>query len=149
MIDIVNDAELGEDDLAWLQLHLEKLESVSGIANAGDVCINIIDETAMQALNRDYRNIDSTTDVLSFPAAGDGFPQPEPILGDIALCLQVIKQNAADQGDEFRTELLWAVVHGLLHLLGWNHETDETYIAMNRKTIDILTQCGVEVNDVG
>jgi len=149
MIEIVNDAELGEDDLAWLQLHLDKLESVSGIANAGDICINIIDEATMQTLNRDFRGIDSSTDVLSFSATGDGFPQPEPILGDIAICPMVIKQNAIDQGNEFRVELLWATVHGILHLLGWNHETDDMYSVMNKKTIEILIQCGVEVNDLG
>lgn len=149
MIEIVNDAELGEEDIAWFQLHLVKLESASGISNAGDVCISVINDIAMQTLNRDYRGIDSPTDVLSFPAGGDGFPQPEPLLGDVVLCPKIIEQNAVDQGIEFRTELLWAATHGLLHLLGWNHETEATYAAMNRKTTEILTQCGVEVNDLG
>lgn len=149
MIDIVNDGELSEDDLSWLELNLAKIETAAGICDAGDVCINIVNATDMQSLNRDYRGIDTPTDVLAFSAVGDGFPQPEPVLGDIALCPSVIQQNAEAQDSDFRVELLYASTHGILHLLGWNHDTDETDKAMNQKTIELLTHCGVEVSDLG
>ncbi len=149
MIDIVNDGELSEDDLSWLELNLAKIETAARICDAGDLCINIVSVTDMQSLNRDYRGIDTPTDVLAFPVVCDDFPQPEPILGDIALCPTQIRQNAEVQGSDFRVELLYALTHGILHLLGWNHDTDETDKTMNQKTIELLTQCGVEVSDLG
>ena len=78
----------------------------------GHLAIDFVDADAIRALNRDYRALDKPTDVLSFPIDGDG-PAPGPReLGDIVICA------------EYTQDLDEAVVHGVLHLCGYDHETD-------------------------
>ncbi len=77
----------------------------------------------MRGLNRDWRGVDRPTNVLSFPAASDGWPQPagEHYLGDIALCAEVIAREAAEQGKPVAAHWAHMVVHGVLHLQGYDH----------------------------
>lgn len=101
----------------------------------GTVDIALVSDPHMRRLNRTYRHIDKATDVLSFPAdqlttgpstrqAGTAGPGPGP-LGDIAIALGVAARQAADQGHGLRTELRVLALHGLLHLLGYDHERDQ------------------------
>jgi len=77
----------------------------------------------MRALNRDWRGVDRATNVLSFAAASDGWPREagEPYLGDIALCAEVIAREAAEQGKPAAAHWAHMVVHGVLHLQGYDH----------------------------
>jgi len=78
----------------------------------------------MQALNRQHRGVDRTTDVLSFPQL-DGFPFPpgsELMLGDIVINLHKAERQAKEYGVPFYDELKRLLIHGLLHLLGYDHE---------------------------
>jgi probable rRNA maturation factor len=83
----------------------------------------------LRELNREHRGIDETTDVLSFPAEeGDEFPEPEEgarYLGDIAVSLPEVRRRASVAGIDETLELRHVVLHGLLHLLGYDHESDE------------------------
>lgn len=104
------------------------LEHAAPRSARGTVDIALIGDAAMRRLNRTFRNVDKPTDVLSFPAEGESEPRgrgaaPRP-LGDIAIALGVAARQAAAEGHALRTELRVLALHGLLHLLGYDHERD-------------------------
>lgn len=91
----------------------------------------------IQRLNREFRGIDETTDVLSFPASESLTELQEedlPYLGDLAVCLPVCIRQAAGAGRNPAAETALLLVHGLLHLLGWDHDTPEKESAMWAET---------------
>jgi probable rRNA maturation factor len=94
----------------------------------GDVTIALVSDAAMRRLNRIYRRKDYATDVLSFPhaeARRRGGTRSAPILGDIAIATGVARRQARAQGHPLTTELRVLALHGLLHLLGYDHEKDQ------------------------
>jgi probable rRNA maturation factor len=96
---------------AWLQK--------AAPANArGEVTVALISDERMRTLNRAYRGKDYATDVLSFPVDG------KPFLGDIAIAAGVAQRQADEAGHPLATELRVLALHGLLHLLGYDHERD-------------------------
>lgn len=102
-----------------------------------EVHLRIVDADEMQALNRHYRGKDRPTNVLSFPAE---LPEgvPLPLLGDIAICASVVAAEASDQGKALRAHWAHMLVHGLLHLLGFDHADDAGAEVMERTETDIL-----------
>lgn len=90
---------------------------------SGDVVVRFVDEPAMQEMNRDWRGKDKPTDVLSFPADLTG-PDGRRHIGDIALCWPVARRQAAKRRHAAEREAALLALHGLLHLLGYDHETD-------------------------
>ena len=89
----------------------------------GDVTIALVSDRRIRALNRQFRGKDSATDVLSFPSGERGF------LGDIVIAEGVAKRQAREAGHSLQTELRVLSLHGLLHLLGYDHETDDGKMA--------------------
>lgn len=91
-----------------------------------ELSILFTDDAAIQALNREWRGKDKPTNVLSFPAfpVEPGDPLP-PMLGDIVLAFETVAQEAALENKPFEHHLTHLTVHGLLHLLGYDHETEE------------------------
>jgi probable rRNA maturation factor len=106
-----------------------------------DVAIRIVDETESAALNSQYRHKQGATNVLSFPS---GLPEDcePPILGDLAICASVVAREAQEQ--QKTTQAHWAhmVVHGSLHLLGFDHIDDTEADAMEAHEIAILHTLG-------
>jgi probable rRNA maturation factor len=99
---------------------------------ACDACsatIIFIRDREMQRLNRAYRNIDKPTDVLAFAyheRMSDNEPDHNPdFLGDVIISVETAAKYALAQGISFATEINWLVIHGLLHLAGYDHETDQ------------------------
>ena len=93
-------------------------------ANArGDLSVAIISDRRMRALNRQFRGKDYATDVLSFPSEERGF------MGDIVIAEGVAKRQAREAGHSLQTELRVLSLHGLLHLLGYDHEADDGKMA--------------------
>ena len=88
-----------------------------------ELCIALVSASRMRALNRQFRGKDKTTDVLSFPSDERGF------LGDIVIASGVAKQQAQAAGHPVQTEIRVLALHGLLHLLGYDHEQDEGTMA--------------------
>ena len=80
--------------------------------------VAIVSDSRVRALNRQYRKKDQPTDVLSFPADERGY------LGDVVIAAGVARRQARDAGHSIATELRVLALHGLLHLLGYDHETD-------------------------
>jgi probable rRNA maturation factor len=89
----------------------------------GEVAILLTDNAEIQQLNRDFRGKNKPTDVLSFPSDGEG------IAGDIAISLDIAEQNGDALGHGTLTELQVLVLHGMLHLAGHDHETDNGEMA--------------------
>jgi probable rRNA maturation factor len=125
------------------------------IGNAG-VAVVVTDNDYVQRLNRDYRGVDAPTDVLSFAAqegeALDASFAPEAAeeidcyLGDLILAWPYAAAQAAHYGYPVQTELQLLVVHGCLHLLGYDHDTDENQAEMWAAQHAILTGLGVTVD---
>lgn len=96
-----------------------------------ELSISVISEQEMRWINKEYRGIDVTTDVLSFPLWEEDniFTPPDGWenlpLGDIVICPEVIARNAVSENMEFLTELTMMLCHGLLHLVGFDHGSDE------------------------
>jgi probable rRNA maturation factor len=89
----------------------------------GTVSIALVSDGRMRALNRTYRRKDYATDVLSFPASGRR-PGSASFLGDIAIAKGVAARQARERRHSLPTELKVLALHGLLHLIGYDHETD-------------------------
>ncbi|MEW8978403.1 MAG: rRNA maturation RNase YbeY [Symbiobacterium sp.] len=113
------------------------------------VSVVLVDDEAITDLNRDHRGLASPTDVLSFAQLegedmGD-LPEGEPLpLGDIVISLERCLAQAADYGHSFERELGFLTAHGVLHLLGWDHQTPEEEAAMMAKTEEILAGLGLQ-----
>ena len=95
-------------------------------AAEGAVVVLLTDDEAVRGLNARFRGKDAPTNVLSFPAP----PNPERHLGDLALAFDVCAREAAEQGKPFEHHLQHLVVHGVLHLLGYDHMSDDEAEAM-------------------
>lgn len=101
----------------------------------GDVTVAIVDDAEIRRMNREYRGIDSPTDVLSFPAH-EGFmllSEPDAFLGDIAISVDRARLQADEYGHSIERELAFLTIHGMLHLLGFDHilkEDEEEMIAL-------------------
>ncbi len=90
--------------------------------------ITFIRDTEMHRLNRDYRGIDKPTDVLAFAyhegLSDNELPLEPDHLGDVVISVETAQRYAQEQNISFATEINWLVIHGLLHLAGYDHETD-------------------------
>ena len=89
----------------------------------GELCVAIVSDRRMRALNRQFRGKDAVTDVLSFPSETRGF------LGDIVIAAGAAARQARDAGHGAATELRVLALHGLLHLLGYDHDADDGRMA--------------------
>ena len=119
-----------------------------------EISVLLVDNETIRSLNRDYRNKDAATDVLSFPMeeAMDGEPEPaviggptERLLGDLVISVEMAVAQAAEYGHSLERELAFLSVHGLLHLLGYDHESGvEAEAAMQAEEKRILSVLGIE-----
>ena len=136
-----NNGQLSAGQLDLLTRAIKAVVGYESTDDAVEVSVSFMSADEIQALNRDYRGKDAPTDVLSFPvndalAIGPGRP-----LGDIVICMDVARQQAEEYGHSLERELAFLVVHGVLHLLGYNHETleDETEMcAAQDETLGLL-----------
>ncbi len=125
----------------WVKL---AVESANKVQNA-EVSVRIVDAEEMQALNRDYRHRNSPTNVLSFPAGPvAGLPDSAPgPLGDVVVCADVVRSEAAAQGKDEASHWAHLLVHGTLHLLGFDHETQSGAAEMEALEARILAERGI------
>ncbi|MFM9859864.1 rRNA maturation RNase YbeY [Pseudoxanthobacter sp. M-2] len=110
---------------------------------SAEVVVAFADDGRVRELNRDFRGKDSATNVLSFPAP-DGLPGPGPrALGDVILARETVAAEAAAEGKTLENHVRHLVVHGFLHLLGYDHETDAEAERMERLETEVLASLGV------
>ncbi len=109
---------------------------------SAELAIRLVDASEGQQLNRDYRGKDYPTNVLSFTAE---LPPgvPLPLLGDLVLCAPVIAREAAEQGKPVAAHYAHLTVHGVLHLLGMDHQNDLEAKAMGAEETRILATLGI------
>ena len=108
---------------------------------ASELVIRVVDANESQELNKTFRGKDYPTNVLSFPADIQR-PGGPIILGDIAICLSVVKREADEQSKRFDQHFAHMVVHGCLHLMGYDHEDEHGADQMEAKEIGILENLG-------
>lgn len=142
-----------EDFQRWVSLALSTLGKDTEV----ELTIRLTDNTEIQQLNRDYRGKDKPTNILSFPFeaididpmelqmayAGDAAQLDLPLLGDLVIAVSVIATEAAEQGKNLSDHYAHITVHGLLHLLGYDHIDDDEAEAMEALEIKILDQLGI------
>jgi probable rRNA maturation factor len=118
-------------------------------AEVGDaeIAIMLTDDAGIRTLNSNWRGIDKPTNVLSFPAlqpTGPREPDDAPrMLGDIAIAYQTTRREADEEQKPFEHHLSHLAVHGFLHLIGYDHETDDEADTMEALEQEILAQLGI------
>ncbi|MDO5506214.1 MAG: rRNA maturation RNase YbeY [Pseudoxanthomonas suwonensis] len=126
----------------WVSAALE------GRIREADLAIRLVGDDEGLALNRHYRGKDRPTNVLSFPAELDDIHLPEgvtlPLLGDIVLCAPVVAREAREQGKALNAHYAHLTVHGVLHLLGWDHQDEREALAMEQLEREILAALGID-----
>lgn len=143
---------LTEETLQAVVALAERVLRAYGRVDA-EVGITLTDEETIHRLNRDYRGVDAPTDVLSFaleegedePAAGE--EEIPDLLGDIIICLPYARRQAEEYGHSFQRELLYLTVHGLLHLLGHDHQMEEERRRMRAEEEKFLAEAGWSRDD--
>ena len=106
-----------------------------------EVTVRIVDETEGALLNQTFRQRDSATNVLSFPFETPPAPDT-PKFGDIAVCAPVVQREALEQGKTLEAHCAHLVVHGALHLLGYDHQKPEDAAQMEFREVEILARLG-------
>jgi probable rRNA maturation factor len=108
----------------------------------GGLVIRVVDEAESRSLNREYRGVDGPTNVLSFPfESPPGFAVDH--LGDLVICAQMVVREAQEQGKPVEHHWAHMVVHGLLHLLGYDHQSDVEAEEMESLEREILARLGI------
>lgn len=145
----------------------EEFPTGEAVATALDGCVetdatlvielSLVDGEEIQRLNREMRNIDKVTDVLSFPAlhispgqavkkAAHPFEQDEEgriLLGSVAICTDRAREQAVEYGHSFERELHYLLVHGVMHCLGYDHEVERDKMLMREKEESVLKKMGI------
>ncbi|MBS0529063.1 MAG: rRNA maturation RNase YbeY [Proteobacteria bacterium] len=122
-------------------------EMVDAETGDAELAIMLTDDAGIRTLNANWRGIDKPTNVLSFPALQPtGVPSPDDaprMLGDIAIAYETMRREADDEQKPFDHHLSHLAVHGFLHLIGYDHETDEEAEEMEALERKILAQLGI------
>ena len=132
----------GSDDIAFW---VGRAMWAAGRREDADVSVRVVNATEMQQLNSEFREQDKPTNVLSFPAGDiEGLPSDADVpLGDIVVCAEVVRSEAREQGKTAQDHWAHIVVHGTLHLLGFDHEEDSDAARMEGLEVQILTDNGI------
>ncbi len=117
------------------------MEALNDKNKEAEVTLRIVDEEEGKALNKNWRNKDYATNVLSFPI-GETFEQAPDLLGDIVICAPVVEREANEQGKKVEAHWAHMIVHGLLHIQGYDHEVASDAEKMEEEEIKILDQIG-------
>ena len=133
----------------------EKLESViktvletEGLSLAYEVSITFVDKDEIHQLNKEFRKVDRPTDVLSFPMDTDFMVEGvDAMLGDIVICMDVAKDQANDLGHSIDREIMYLTCHSTLHLLGYDHMTDDEKREMRSREKEVMKILGVFKNE--
>jgi probable rRNA maturation factor len=131
----------------WLRLVAGRVLAAEGVPPA-EVGLVITGDRAVRTLNRSYRGEDAPTDVLSFALndrAEDFVLPPDGVLrlGEVVVSLPTARRQARAAGRSVREEVAWLVVHGLLHLLGYDHQEEEEERVMRSREAALLTAPGM------
>ena len=110
--------------------------------------VSIVSQEEIRQLNKEYRGIDSVTDVLSFPTYGEDeeieLEEDEELnYGDVVICTDRAREQAEEFGHSYERELIYLFTHSILHLLGYDHMTDEDKKEMRAKEETVMNELGL------
>ena len=128
---------------------LKKMEEAAGVLfeqegvdeERAEISLTLVSLEEIRELNRDYRDVDRETDVLSFPQfeCVEDMPEfGELCLGDVVICLDKVEEQAKEFGHSFERELIYLFVHNLLHLLGYDHMEEEEKKEMRQREESVM-----------
>ena len=142
--------EVKDEHIALVEKLLQHAAKVEKVEEGSEVSITFVTNEAIHEINREYRDKDQPTDVISFALEemgegevqiiGEGIPR---ILGDIIISTDRTREQAAEYGHSFERELGFLAVHGFLHLLGYDHMTEQEEKEMFSKQDEILRSFGL------
>ena len=112
-------------------------------ARGRELSVLVVGPARSRSLNHRYRGQDHATNVLSFPAAGGVRPRAAALLGDLVICPQVLRREARAQGKAERAHWMHLVIHGVLHLAGYDHQRPAEALRMERRETALLRSLGV------
>jgi probable rRNA maturation factor len=144
------DRELDPDLERMIRRILEEAAKLEGVPEKAEVSLTLVNDEEMRRLSRDFRGIDAPTDVLSFalqekvPGEPEIQEEGELLLGDIFISLDTALRQAKIYGHSLEKEIGILVVHGFLHLLGYDHDTPETEKIMFRRQEEVLNRVGIK-----
>lgn len=144
------DRELDPDLERMIRRILEEAAKLEGVPEKAEVSLTLVNDEEMRRLSRDFRGIDAPTDVLSFalqekvPGEPEIQEEGELLLGDIFISLDTALRQAKIYGHSLEKEIGVLVVHGFLHLLGYDHDTPETEEIMFRRQEEVLNRVGIK-----
>ncbi|QII49865.1 rRNA maturation RNase YbeY [Bacillus paralicheniformis] len=151
ILDITDETgRVPEDQLAEIEKILQFAAAEEGVTDGAEVSVTIVNNEEIQKINKEYRGKDYPTDVISFALEEDGEGEIEiigadmpPVLGDIIISVDKAREQAEEYGHSLMRELGFLTVHGFLHLLGYDHMTEEEEKEMFTKQKDILNRYGL------
>lgn len=119
------------------------IQALSKKIESAEITIRIVDEDEMRELNSTFRQKDGLTNVLSFPfSIPDEVQLDIPILGDIVICADVVRREALEEAKSEESHFAHMIVHGVFHLLGYDHENDRDAEIMETLEADIMQSLG-------
>lgn len=146
IINITSEVDLEDSMLEDIRNALDLAGEVYGVENS-EVSVTITDDKKIHELNLQYRKIDRPTDVLSFAFRDSDEPEivtnePE-ILGDIIISIERAKSQAEEYGHSLRREIVFLTVHGILHLLGYDHMEESDRLEMESEQDFLMNKLGI------
>lgn len=151
-IDFIDETnKVSDEDMEVINHLLELAANREGVEDGSEVSVTFVSNEKIQEINREYRDKDQPTDVISFAMEelGEGEIQLTGIdipriLGDIIISIPKAEEQAEEYGHSFIRELGFLAVHGFLHLLGYDHETEEDEKQMFTKQKEVLNEYGLQ-----
>ncbi len=143
-INIRADTALWDREAAEPQIARAAEAALAGLDGGAEISVLLTDDKAVAALNKKWRGKEGPTNVLSFSGDDGSAAHCDPVfLGDIVLAFETLEREAAGDGKPFWDHLSHLVVHGVLHLRGYDHETDEEAAEMEALEIELLAGLGI------
>lgn len=150
IINSQNKAEVCEEMISLIEKAIATVADEMGVPEEFEVSVTLTDDENIREINRDYRNIDKSTDVLSFPmfsfsepgVFAEEFFEEENILGDIIISVETAIKQGEEYGHGTGREVAYLTVHSMLHLLGYDHMEDDEKALMREKEEYFLEKIG-------
>lgn len=142
------DIDISEEAERLFEKVIKESLLVEGKSLDYEVSISLVNNAEIQELNREFRDVDSETDVLSFPLEDD-FDIDLPLLGDIIISVEKALEQSQEYGHSLERELAYLTAHSMLHLMGYDHMNDEDKQAMRNKEKLVMKNLGLFKIDKG
>ena len=141
MNDVINLQRKIKVEVGVIRTYSQSTAAAVSETNDRVFSVALISDDRMKQLNELFRGKDSTTDVLSFPHEPDEFDPDKDNLGDIVISVEQAQKQAAENGLTLEGEIKQLILHGLLHLCGYDHETDDG--KMNARELELRERLGI------